>query len=271
MWPCRNTLRLLKSLRINQLIQVLVTLFMITNLNIKKIIRTLSLSVMLLPGLRLYANESWECKSSFHNITIIATAGYEDTLGTQKTFDAFLKSISSKLNLTKLPFKILILIDPMSLDPSIVPQLNHFSSVAYDTIRPVDIDFLFSKTNGRVQFADTIDYGITDKKGVNELGLKIILKYTGRDTLNQFDKIYTLVKYGVENIETIKRTQKNLYLSRGMIKVAVKTIDTGLIKKIPIVKLDNNPTFVPVKRKTPFIAIVIVVCIVAALYARSKK
>jgi hypothetical protein len=226
---------------------------------------------MLLPGLRLYANENWECKSSFHNITIIATAGYEDTSETQKTFDAFLETISSKLNLTKLPFKILVLIDPMGLDPWKVPQLNQFSSIAYDTIRPVDTDFLFSRTNGRVQLADTIDYGMTDKKGVNEVGLKIILKYAGRDTLNQFDRIYTLVKYGVENIETIKRTQKNLYLSHGTTKVVVKTIDTGLIKKIPIAKLDNNRTFEPVKRKTPFIAIVIVVCIVAVLYVKAKK
>lgn len=241
---------------------------------IKNIVRASLPALMILSSLHLYANEIWECTRSFHHVTIIANAGYEDTLGTQKRIDAFLRTIDSKLNLTKLPFKILILVEPGGLKP-FKANNKSFSCIAYDTIRPVDLSISHPDqydTVGGVPIPDTVDYGVTNEKGLNELGLKIIYSEAYSDTLNQFDRIYTLVKYGVENIEAIKRTQKNLYFpSYGSHVVSIKTIDTALINKIPTIKLEDNSGYLPFKRKTPFIAIVLIVCIVAALYGFGKK
>lgn len=93
-----------------------------------------------------YANEIWECTSTRKNVTIIAPAGYEDTVKTQKIQDAFLKKLVGELDLDELPYKIIILVDPYGFSMGNYRNAAGFGSIAFDTIRPVDIDYLMDNS-----------------------------------------------------------------------------------------------------------------------------
>jgi hypothetical protein len=249
---------------------------MIINMLWQRIIKSLALMLpVFLLSDRTYGNESWQCTSSKYGITIMSLTDYDDTAKSQKIQDAFLDKMIDELDLQHLPLQVLILINQNTIN---FPR-NHksiFSTIAYDTIRPVDFYFFYNRffpgvNNSLTKLPDTLDYGATSRKDLTDVGLKIVFEYPISDTSGQFDRIYTLVKYGVTNIDKVKNMQGRIFVNSddAIIKISIRTIDTSLINNIPTISLGFDPNHIPSK-KIPFIPLVIVGSIAVVFYGYKK-
>lgn len=105
----------------------------------------------------------------------------------------------------------------------------------------------------QVNLNEPIDIGSTYKDEAAPLGLKIMYDYGPTDSLTGWDRLYSLVQYAVDHVEEIKRTQKRIATSYPVTvyfddttnyktEVSLLTIDTGLIRKIPLIEFgfDHN-------------------------------
>jgi hypothetical protein len=163
------------------------------------------LGSILLSSIYSYANDAWQCTSARKNVTIVAaTASYDDTVKSQKVQDAFLKKLVKELDLDALPYKIIVVVGPHGGALDYNRNAGVFASIGYDTVRAVDYSFLIAKS--KTSLIDTTDFGATNAIGQNDVGLKIILQH-GRDTTGYYDRIFTLVKYGINHSDEIRETQ----------------------------------------------------------------
>lgn len=187
-----------------------------------------------------------------------------------------MKKLVGKLDLDELPTKIIILVDQLDFY-----RPNEFSSIAYDTVRPIDLSYLhhIQKEGDKYlvkdvpsekpdsQFSDTLDINATYEKGINEIGLKVIFSHSSLNTVYNYDRIFALVKYGIENVNDIKSKQgKVLLTSYGNSKVSITTIDTALIKSIPTEQLNFDPAKA-LKRKNIAFPISIFAALIGAFVA----
>lgn len=205
-----------------------------------------------------FSNQNWQYKGVKDGITMIAVGGYEDSIGTQRMYDAFLNLLVEKTRDTHRTFKILLLLD----QPGIFYRSYYdwSATIAFDTLRQLDTEFIEAYNYHRMDgthrsmlssynlpsnkyvfdLPEPLDINASFSSGPNEVGLKIIYDYGESDSLTFFDRIYTLVAYGINNIEEIKKTQKRITLSyeQNNFKVSLVTIDTSLIKSLPLIKTD---------------------------------
>lgn len=83
--------------------------------------------------------------------------------------------------------------------------------------------------------------------------MKIIYKHSNLDTAYNYNRIFTMVKYGVAHLEEVKKTQgKIITNSYENSKVSITTIDPNLIKSIPTEQFNFNPQKALKRRNVAF-------------------
>ncbi len=218
--------------------------------------RVLVLSILLLLNWQTsLSNINWQYRNTRDGITLIAAGGYDDSVGNQKLYDAFLKLLIERTKGSHRNYNILLLLDQSILSFRAYP--DWCGTIAFDTLRVWDYEFI--EAYGRYRMgrddkeiilsrnypSDKYIYDLPEPIDINssfdafdqEVGLKIIYEYGPTDSITFFDRILTLVKYGIENIEEIKNNQKRITMKwdNTKMRVSLLTIDTGYIKSIPLV------------------------------------
>lgn len=211
-------------------------------------VRMLLCSLLLVFGQHSIANEFWPYTATKNGITLVATGGFEDTIGYKMVYDDFLDLIIKKTKHSRGNTKMLIV-----LDEPYFPYKNYnwLAHISYDTLRTTDWAFIESyysylydpevlkRSNGESGVAQrsALDINATSRSGMNEVGLKIIYNYTEIDSVTAFDRILALAIYACEHIDKIKETQKRTTLKFNGYKdhwVTALTIDSALIASIPL-------------------------------------
>jgi hypothetical protein len=228
-------------------------------------------------------------KDGFTLITTIS--GKEDSL----IFDAFFERILSKLNRNDRNIPILLLIDYSGIKNN--RMVNGFASIAIDTLREFDPFFIGAYYYHRLgksfdEFYHTYE-PYPSKKYLMDLsepidinssfdstsltGLKIIYNYGAADSIIAFDRVYTLVQYGINNVDKIKNEQKRIAMDYefGAAKISFLTIDTGEINRLPLLSLGFNPRAIdkrPFKNsKHWFIGVAVMSIIVLSLFYLKRQ
>jgi len=181
---------------------------------------------------------------------------YEEDERNQKVLDGFVDKL-----FTELPYKgrirILILVD--------VGILKHnrfdsgYATISYDTIGqyqflelPKDC-YDVKEIGGYTKYVGAIDPNkkvVSINQGFTEdidVGLRIFFDHNYTDSVVAYDKIFSIVKYGIENLERVKQEQKPLYLDKSSrCPVMLLTLDTAEIRRVPIYQLGFDPENLPV-------------------------
>lgn len=199
----------------------------------------------------------WQYRKSRDGFTMVATGGYEDSVGNHKMYDALFKVLVHKTKSDRHGIKVLVILDQSVIHTS---YYKWFATIAYDTLREVDREFIeaysYYRRKGykniirsnlpserfKIDLPEPIDLNSTFQTGHADLGLKIIYESGLNDSISFFDRIYTLTKYGLKNINEIKKKQSRVVVpySSDQIKVSVLTIDTSKIQSIPLISLGFN-------------------------------
>lgn len=212
---------------------------------------TLSLSVEA-TSIRKYTKS----KDGFTLITGIS--GKEDSL----MFDAFFDRLLNRLKRDDKSIPILLLIDYSGIKNN---RKGHgFASLAVDTLRIIDPSFIgayyyhrlgktfeenyqvyepYPSNKYLTDLPEPIDINSSFQSMPSTVGLKIMYNYGAADSIIVFDRIYTLVQYGISNMEKVKREQKRIAVDYqfGTAKVSFLTVDTNVINRLPLLTLGFDP------------------------------
>ena len=138
-----------------------------------------------------------------------------------------------------------------------------FATIGFDSLQIPDLTFLndyFEYRMGaesrawvekrnlvsekyKTALMEPIDLGSTYDLNPKPVGLKVFYDYGFTDSTTGWDRVYSLVQYAIDHIDAIKLTQKRIALQypNGIIEdtrrvpmVSILTIDTNLIKQIPL-------------------------------------
>src|SRR4029079_10277481 len=88
---------------------------------------------------------------------------------------------------------------------------------------------------------------ISNNKTERELGLRILYQSPQSDCSVYFDRIYSLIQYGIDHIEKIKKEQKRMEMRYDGYLLSVLSIDTTEIKKMPLRSLGFDPNHIEVE------------------------
>lgn len=225
----------------------------------------LFLLVLLASCAASFGNTNWTCVSSKKGVTIIASCNWPDEeWGGPKMYDAFLDRLVQKLDRWDKDLEILLLIDRHGIFRQ--EGKDWFATMAYDTLRETDINFIeaynfyrmdsdayrytvLQRSEGkpfpnkyRIDLPEPIDLNSTFSMEPGRIGLKIRYDYGYSDSATYFDRLYTLVQYGIDHLEEIRQEQQRMIMPYGLndIRISFLTIDTGKIKTIPLQPIDFN-------------------------------
>ncbi|MBI1781422.1 MAG: hypothetical protein HYR66_08635 [Sphingobacteriales bacterium] len=238
------------------------------------------------------ANTSWPYKYQKDGITFYAT-GSADSVEMNKLFKTFFNKLVNNLKRADKSYEIFLITDRFLIFPFFYDKW--FGSIAWDTLRKPDNAFLFDYYYYRVggenakwhfrkgkpastkylfDLPEPIDIGSTYDTSKAKVGLKIIYNYAAEDSLTVWDRLFTLVQYGIDHIEEIKQTQKRISVPLPMMtyeppnidkQVSLLTIDTGLIRTLPLLKLEfdakkaiSQKAISPLIYTTPILAIMFI-------------
>jgi|GEM_PF-6034225 len=233
--------------------------------------------------------------------TIIGAGSVEE----RKIQDAFLDRLIEKLERRDKSIPIYLMCDQFRL--FYYQHVQWFATVAYDTLRSPDPafleDYLYyrmgssgSKHIGRYlkppsdkykfDLAEPIDLGSSYETTVAPLGLKIMYDYGATDSLTGWDRLYTLTQYAIDHLEEIKRGQRRMIMTYPLTlydvdmanykaEVSLLTIDTGLIRNIPLLVFGFDHTnVIETNNKRLYILVgiiaLVVVLGVASVWKRKK-
>jgi len=205
------------------------------------------------------ANSVKGWSKSKDGLTLITfISGKEDSL----LIDAFFERLLTKLQRDDKSVPILLLIDCSGIKTN---RKGHgFAAIAFDTLRGIDPSFINAYYYHRMGKAFDENYQVYEpypsNKYLNNLpepidinssfhstpstvGLKIMYNYGEADSVIGFDRIYTLVQYGIDNVDKIKKEQKRITMDYqyGSAKISFLTIDTSEINRLPLLSLGFNP------------------------------
>jgi hypothetical protein len=202
-------------------------------------------------------NQNWEYRGTKDGITLIAAGGYEDSLGYQRMYDAFLELVVEKTKTVKRNFHILVTLDQFGLRWR--RDHNWEAFISFDIQRDFDYRFIEAYHDYRLDHSfnssrlknfnlpsesytrdlpEPIDFYSSFDTSNTVVGLKIIYNYGLMDSATCFDRVLALVKYGLDNLQGVKQTQERIVVGyqMGDIKMSLLTIDTSLIRSIPLIK-----------------------------------
>ncbi len=188
--------------------------------------------IIFIIGNSFYAKANQDCiwKTSKAGITIhyIAPCDFRNN----KSIDSFLNKLISSLNRQDTSLKILAIVNHQQLSfPD--GKFPNFFSIAYDTLRLIDDDYIFKYYWDQGNSA-LLDINVTDKKGNDKLGIKIIYDKDYRLGQPVWIDIFNAIVYASNNVELIKKSQKRdtvRYNTNGWY-VSLLTLDKFSINKI---------------------------------------
>lgn len=218
-----------------------------------------------------FANTGWWFTGHKEGITIIVPCAYEDSVFERKQQKAFLDRLVEKLNRKDTSLKILLLVNPLIMYPGWGTENYLFATLGYDRLQEPDMQFIQdyydyrsenragreptfygrpSSEKYKVDLPEPLDISVSYNNPVSVIGLKVICGYVHWDSVITYDRIYTLIRYGINHIEEIKKYQDSIHIPywlKGM-AVSINTLDTGLIKSLPLLSLGFDPKL-PEKNK----------------------
>jgi hypothetical protein len=205
------------------------------------------------------ATSIWKYSKSKGGFTLITgISSKEDSL----MIDAFFERLLNELNRDDKTIPILLLIDCSGIKNN--REEHGFASIAVDTLREIDPFFIGAYYYHRLgktfeehyqvykpypskkylyDLPEPIDINSSFQSTPGTVGLKIMYNYGAADSILWFDRIYTLVQYGIDNLSKIKSEQKRIAMDYqfGVAKISFLTIDTGKINRLPLLSLGFNP------------------------------
>jgi hypothetical protein len=223
------------------------------------------------------ANTSWPYKYKKDGITLYAS-GSPDSIEVNNLFIPFLNRLVKKLKRPDKSFEIFLITDRFLIFPYYYDKW--FGSIAWDTLREPDNSFLFDyyyyRVGGKTRelhfknhtpnskkyltnLPEPIDIGSSYNTNKAPVGLKIIYNYAAEDSATVWNRLFTLVQYGIDNLEEIKKNQRRISVPLPMIsyesiypdkKVSLLTIDTAKIRRIPLLSFGFDPKNISIKEKT---------------------
>jgi len=232
----------------------------------------------------------WKSKDGLTVIT--SFSGKEDSL----MLNAFFERLLNKLRRDDQSGPILLLIDCSGIKTS---RKGHgFAAIAFDTLRVIDVSFIDAYYYNRMGKAfdenhhhfepypsnkymadlpEPLDINASFNATPGTVGLKIIYEYGAADSVIGFDKIYTLVQYGIDNLVKIKNEQNRIAMDYefGSAKVSFLTIDTSEINQLPLLSLGfdpktiNNQSFLSSKYWS--IGVILILISLILFYYRSRQ
>lgn len=238
------------------------------------------------------ANTGWWFTGHKEGITIIVPCAYEDSVFERKQQEAFLNRLVEKLNRKDTSLKILLLVNPMIMYPGWGTENYWFATLGYDRLQEPDMEFIkdyydyrsenragrehtfYNKPPSekyKIDLPVPLDISVSYNDQVNVIGLKVICGYVHWDSVITYDRIYTLIKYGINHIEEIKKYQDTIHIPfwlKGM-AVSINTLDTGIIKSQPLLSLGFDPKMPKKKefsRKTIVVALGILLVMIFIVY-----
>jgi hypothetical protein len=168
---------------------------------------------VLMLGSILKANEDciWESSKSGLTIYYVASCNYKN----QIFLDRIVNKTVSHINRQDTCLEILVLVNLGQLSFSKADYANFFS-IAYDTLRLIDDEFVFNyywkKDMGELDSDEIrktpLDINSTKIKVNDELGIKIIYDRDFRLGKPQWTKLIKAIDYASKNVEFIKGEQK---------------------------------------------------------------
>ena len=209
----------------------------------------------------LFAKANRDCiwTSSKNGVTISFVAPCDPKY--RLFIDSILNNILTELNRPDTTLQILVLVNSEKITYS-VSHFTNFISIGFDTLRPIDDNFVFdyywkkqgismANNNGINNFEsrlDPLDINSSYSKTLNQVGLKIIYNREYRLGGPIWSDIEKLISYASRNVEIIKQNQKRdtVHLTHNDWYLSLLSIDTLNINNIlgneTVIKSEDKST-----------------------------
>lgn len=195
----------------------------------------------------------WTSRKSGLTIHFVASCSGKN----QILLDSFVNKVVAQLNHRDTSLKILVF---LSLGQLSFPnaQFSNFFSIAYDTLREIDDDYIFnyywneqtisSNQNGGSNMFESrkvpLDINSTNNKATNDVGIKIIYDLDYRLGETNWVDIIKLILYAANNVDVVKAFQLRdtvRYNTNGWY-LSLVTLDSARIDKILGKEIVDKPT-----------------------------
>jgi len=216
----------------------------------------------------IHANEVEQYVKTKDGVTYFALIS-KGSVEERKVQDAFLDRLVKNLKRQNNDMPIYLWTDQF---PVFFGRKEWFATIAYDTLRSPDPAFIedyFYYRMGpayreeltrcskppsnkyRVELPEPIDLGSSYDTKKPPIGLKICYDYGNNDSATSWDRLFTLVQYGIDHTQEIKEEQKRIVLPYPVAlldatsyktQVSLLTIDTSKIQNIPLLHFGFDHT-----------------------------